>query len=69
MPNTIEYKGYMGSVEYSSEDKYFYGKLELFKDLVTFEATTTYELETTFHNAVDEYIQTCKGLGREPQKK
>jgi len=68
MANTIEYNGYIGSIEYSPEDKCFFGKLEMIDDLVTFEATSAEELENNFHNAVDEYIQTCKELGREPQK-
>ena len=68
MANTIEYNGYIGSIEYSPEDKCFFGKLEMIDDLVTFEAITAEELETNFHNAVDEYMHTCKELGREPQK-
>ena len=68
MANTIEYAGYIGSIEYSPEDKCFFGKLEMIDDLVTFEATSADELEKNFHNAVDEYVQTCKELGREPQK-
>ena len=68
MANTIEYNGYIGSIEYSPEDKCFFGKLEMIDDIVTFEAHTAQELEENFHNAVDEYIATCKTLGREPQK-
>jgi len=68
MANTIEYKGYIGSIEYSSEDKCFFGKLEMIDDLVTFEAITALELEENFHAVVDEYLETCKALGREPQK-
>ena len=68
MANTIEYRGYIGSIEYSSEDKCFFGKLEMIDDLVTFEATTALELEDNFHNAVDRYLETCKDLDREPQK-
>lgn len=68
MANTIEYNGYIGSIEYSPEDRCFFGKLEMIDDLVTFEAITAEELERNFHNAVDEYIHTCKELGREPQK-
>ncbi len=68
MANTIEYNGYIGSIEYSSEDKCFFGKLEMIDDLVTFEATTALELEDNFHNAVDSYLETCKDLDREPQK-
>ena len=68
MANTIEYKGYIGSIEYSSEDKLFFGKIELIDDLVTFEADSASELEANFQNAVEEYLQTCAQLGRKPQK-
>jgi predicted HicB family RNase H-like nuclease len=68
MANTIEYKGYIGSIEYSSEDKCFFGKLEMIDDLVTFEAITALELEDNFHVVVNDYLETCKALGREPQK-
>ncbi len=68
MANTIEYKGYIGSIEYSSEDKCFYGKLEMIDDLVTFEATSANELEDNFQNSVNTYLETCKELNREPQK-
>ena len=68
MSNTIEYNGYIGSIEYSSDDKCFFGKLEMINDLVTFEANSADELETNFENAVNEYLLTCKEVGREPQK-
>lgn len=68
MSNTIEYNDYIGSIEYSSEDRCFYGKIEMIDDLVTFEATTVDELEENFKIVVDEYILTCKELNREPQK-
>jgi predicted HicB family RNase H-like nuclease len=68
MANTIEYKGYIGSIEYSPEDTCFYGKLEMIDDLVTFEATTAVELEANFRMAVDDYLATCQELGRKPQK-
>ncbi|MGB5920222.1 type II toxin-antitoxin system HicB family antitoxin [Arcobacter sp.] len=68
MSNTIEYNGYIGTIEYSQEDKCFFGKLAMINDLVTFEANNANDLEKNFKNAVDEYIETCKQLGREPQK-
>lgn len=68
MSSTMEYKDYIAKIEYSSEDKCFFGKLEMIDDLVTFEATTVEELEQNFKNSVDDYMQTCKELGREPQK-
>ena len=68
MANTVEYRGHIGSVEYSPEDKCFFGKLEMIDDLVTFEANRADDLEINFQKAVNEYIQTCKELERKPQK-
>lgn len=68
MSNILEYKGYIGRVEFSAEDKIFHGKLEYINDLVTFEATSVEELEKEFKDAVDDYIDTCKKLDIDPQK-
>ena len=68
MANTLEYNGYIGSIEYSPEDKVFHGKLEMIDDLITFEADSASELENNFHQVVNEYIDTGKVLGRIPQK-
>ncbi|NYT28014.1 MAG: type II toxin-antitoxin system HicB family antitoxin [Candidatus Thiodubiliella endoseptemdiera] len=68
MSNTIEHKGYISSVEYSNEDKCFFGKLEMIDDLVTFEADTVKGLEKNFQDSVDDYLSTCKKLGIEAQK-
>jgi len=68
MSNTMEYKDYIAKIEYSNEDKCFFGKLEMIEDLVTFEATNVEELEINFQTCVDEYMQTCEDLGRLPQK-
>jgi predicted HicB family RNase H-like nuclease len=35
---------------------------------VTFEATSAAELEEEFKAAVDDYLETCKGLNIKPQK-
>ena len=64
----LEYNGYICRVEYSQEDKYFFGKLSMINDLVTFEAYTADELEINFKDAVDEYLDTCKLLNKVPQK-
>lgn len=66
--NLIKYKGYMGTVEYSPEDKVLFGKIAFINDLVTFEAMTVKDLEENFREAVDDYIETCRQLGKEPQK-
>ena len=68
MANTMRYKEYIGSVNYDDEDEIFHGKLEFINDSVLFEGSTVEELKKMFHEAVDEYIATCKEIGKEPQK-
>jgi predicted HicB family RNase H-like nuclease len=68
MGNLINYGDFLGSVEYSAEDRVFFGKIEFINDLVTFEAINVDDLEYEFRRAVDHYIDTCKKLGRPAQK-
>lgn len=68
MSSTIKYKDYLGSVEYSAEDKVFFGKIEFINDLVTFEGTSVEELETAFRESVDDYLEMCREIGKEPEK-
>jgi len=66
MSGEMEYKGYLGSAEFSAEDEVFQGKLVGIRDLVTYQTTTAAELKTSFHDAVDDYIRTCQENGRKP---
>jgi predicted HicB family RNase H-like nuclease len=68
MSNLLNYKGYYGNVEYSSEDDCFFGKLIGINDLVTFEGKSTDELKTAFHEAVDDYLLMCERHGKPPEK-
>lgn len=68
MKNMLEYKGYLGTVQYSAEDHVFYGKIEYIRSLVTFEGTDVATLEEAFSEAVDDYLATCQELGRKPEK-
>lgn len=56
MNNTMEYKGYVGSVEFSEEDVIFYGKVMGIRSLISYEGENARELVEDFHEAVDDYI-------------
>lgn len=60
----VEYKGYVGSIEYDSEDKLYYGSL-LIEDFVNYHAYNLIDLEKVFHNAVDDYIEFKKEIGKQ----
>jgi predicted HicB family RNase H-like nuclease len=68
MKNLLEYKGYIGSVEFSSEDELFHGKLEGIRDLVSYEATDVDGLKQAFHESVDDYLATCEKINKKPER-
>ena len=67
MNNTIQYKGYLGSVEFSEEDGIFYGKVMGIRSLISYEGTTAQELIDDFHTAVDDYLALCAEEGIQPE--
>jgi len=68
MKNYIEHKRYIGTVEFSAEDKVFVGKIQGINDLVTFEGTSVDELEKSFQDSVLDYLETCAALNKVPEK-
>ena len=51
------YKEYTGSIEYSGDDKCYFGYILDIDDVFAYEANTVEELETEFHKTVNEYIE------------
>lgn len=68
MNNLLKYKGYYGSMEISLEDKVLHGKIECINDLVTYEAQNVDALQSAFEVAVDDYLETCAEIGKEPDR-
>jgi predicted HicB family RNase H-like nuclease len=66
--NMMEYKGFNGTVEYSAKDNCLFGKIAFIRDLVSYEGDNMPLLEKHFKAAVDDYVETCKQLGKEPNK-
>ncbi len=67
MKNTIEYKGYVGSVEFSAKDAVFFGKVLGIRSLISYEGTNAQELMEDFHNAVDDYLELCRQSDSKPE--
>ena len=68
MENIFSYKGYEGTAEVDLESMTCRGKILFINDLVTYEASSPVKLKKEFENAVDDYLETCEELGREPLK-
>ncbi len=67
MNNTMEYKGYIGSVEFSEKDGLFYGSVQGIRSLISYEGTNAKQLVSDFHGAVDDYLKMCKKKGEAPE--
>ena len=66
--NTLKYKGFIGSVDFSEEDNVFFGKIEGIDGLVNYEGSSVDELKSAFHEAVEDYIAYCEEEGIVPHK-
>jgi predicted HicB family RNase H-like nuclease len=64
----MEYKGYRGAVRYSAEDRLLHGRILGIEDVVNFEGADVEKLEKAFHEAVDDYLELCESLGRDPDR-
>lgn len=68
MNDILEYNGYYGSIHYSSKDEVFHGKIVGINDLVSYEGESAADLKTAFQEAIEDYLETCKELNKEPDK-
>ena len=59
MNQTLQYRGYTGSIEVSIEDNLLHGKVLDFNGLISYEGTTIEELIADFHEAIDDYLEQC----------
>jgi predicted HicB family RNase H-like nuclease len=66
MSQTLEYKGYNGSVLFSAEDKILHGSVLGIRDAVVYDGNDVNSLEQNFQNAVDEYLAFCVQEGKTP---
>lgn len=64
----LKYKDYEGSAEIDMDSMTCRGKILFIADLITYQATTPAELEAAFIESVEDYLQTCIDLDRNPQK-
>ncbi len=68
MTNTMTYKGYAARIAYDDDDGIFTGQIAGIRDRVGFHADTVEDLREAFHEAVEDYIETCASIGKDPQK-
>jgi predicted HicB family RNase H-like nuclease len=64
----MEYKGYVGRVEYDDEAEIFHGEVINTHDVITFQGATVAELKKAFRDSVEDYLAFCAERREEPEK-
>ena len=64
----MEYKGYIGKVEFDADGGVFHGEVINLRDVITFEGTSVDEIQLAFRESIDDYLAFCAERGEEPEK-
>ena len=64
----MEYKGYIGVVEFDDKAQIFHGDIINTRDVITFQGTSVEEIQKAFHESVDDYLEWCEKDGVNPEK-
>ena len=66
--NTMIYKGQTARVDFDDAAGIFSGRLLGISDIVGFHADNVAALRAAFEDAVDDYVETCARIGKQPEK-
>lgn len=66
--NTVTHKGYTARVEYDEADEIFAGRILGIADVIGFHGETVAELRAAFEEAVEDDLETCAKIGKQPLK-
>ena len=64
----MKYNGYRAKVSYDECDNIFVGEVFGLADSLNFHGSSIQELQESFKTCIDNYLEHCKEIGKEPQK-
>ena len=64
----IEYKGYIGMLEFDPEIDSFHGTVININDVISFYGSSVTELREEMQKSIEAYFEFCREQGRAPQK-
>lgn len=65
---TLSYKGYTASLDFDIDGNYLYGRIQGINDVISFDGETPQEAKANFEAMVDQYLDYCKSIGKDPDK-
>src|SRR5207249_1033047 len=63
----MQYKGYVGKVEFDDQADTFHGEVINVRDVITFQGKSVAELKRAFRDSVEEYLAFCAARGEPPE--
>ncbi len=64
----LNYKNYIGFVEFDNEAEIFHGEVINTRDVITFQGETVQELKRSFMDSINDYLKFCASMNEEPDK-
>lgn len=68
MSDALNYKGYRAIVRFDSDERLLTGRLVGINDVVGFHASDAEGIVAAFHEAVDDYLESCELIGKPPER-
>lgn len=68
MENELEYKGYRARIEFDRDDNIFTGTVVGIKDCIVFHGHSLVEIEKSFKESIEDYLEMCKDIGFKPKQ-
>lgn len=62
----IEYKGYVGRVEFDPDTDLLHGEVIGTRDVITLEGRSVDEIRQAFQDSIEDYLELCRERGEEP---
>lgn len=66
--NMLEYKGYYATVKYDADDDILVGEVFEINDTLCFHGSSLEELNEMFRQSIDNYLELCVKVGKQPEK-
>ncbi len=64
----MEYKGFIGTVEFDDEAETFHGEVINLKDIITFQSDSVEGLKKEFRESIDDYLEFCRERNEEAER-
>ena len=64
----LEYKNYLGTVEFSKTDNVYHGRLIGIDGMITYEGVDFEALKEDFKDVIDDYLLMCEEEGMQPEE-